>query len=137
MSRSLNIPLLEETLAYVNKHPRTLDQGHWSHRRLIRPNKACFGSRALLLSGARFEYIDGYAVAVRLGSLPPEIASDRGDGFANVFGAARRLLGLTTSEAHMLFVDSRTLREVNRSVGFLLQAHAIVEESARDAERVS
>lgn len=98
---SLNVELLQRTMAYIEAHPEQHDQGEWVERKPECGTAACFaGWAAILEFGEGVIVDDGEMFSFRL----PEPYSRRDDGlFPLMSQQAARLLGLSSVQADTLF----------------------------------
>lgn len=116
-----NTELLKKTLAYIEEHPTTWNQLHWTGHKHECGTTHCFAGWAAVLSGAQPDDDD----EVRRDKLPADIADvefehwPAAKGFLHVADAARHLLGLTKAEADGLFRADNGLDDLRRIVAEL------------------
>lgn len=107
---TLNVELLDRTLAHIEAHPEEWDQGAWRCETGL-----CFAGTAAVLSGAKWLHPLGHQqdhwVRGR-GSQQSEPAAWR----------AQRLLGLDEDQADELFAAHNTLDDLRRIVADLKAA---------------
>lgn len=99
---SLNVELLQRTMAYIDAHPEQHDQGEWVERKPECGTAACFaGWAAILEFGEGVIFDDGEMLGFR---LPAPYSNRRHDGlFPLMSQQAAHLLGLTSVQAYTLF----------------------------------
>ena len=99
---SLNVELLQRTMAYIDAHPEQHDQGEWVERKPECGTAACFaGWAAILEFGEGVIFDDGEMLAFR---LPAPYSNRRDDGLPPLMSQqAARLLGLSSVQADTLF----------------------------------
>lgn len=121
----INVDLLTRTLAHIEAHPETWDQGTWRCG-----TTACFAGHAIALSGIPFADADHRQEpdSVRGRDLPPAVAAALGAGPDDEIYApivAAELLGIPghfdrEDEGH-LFESTNNLSTVRRIVAELCE----------------
>lgn len=102
---TVNVELLDRTLAYIEAHPEEWTQEHYRCR-----SGCCFAGHAALLSGARWASNNSNAADVKAGDGHP---------LEMVWERAARVLGLTGEEADDLFSPGNKLDDLRRIVADL------------------
>lgn len=115
-------------LTHVREDPELWDQARWFNP-APSGDVACYGTRALLLSGIKLRRM-GWRVMVVGDSVPPEIQEKVSveafpfAGMLSVFATAREMLGLTQAQADDLFSSYNTLEDLERKVAEVLASGA-------------
>lgn len=123
----LNKPLLQQTLGYIEDHPREWDQRMWAARGDC-GTTYCFAGTALHLSGAEFVFdADSSDPDCAWDVLAASLTEDvRGRVHANAKGwvgaifAAKELLGLSDTQADGVFFGIPNLNDLRQAVAELL-----------------
>ena len=121
---SLNIDLLDRTLAHIEAHPEHWDQTVWRC-----DSAMCFAGWTAELAGGKWLLPEGDAHADYLAPEPGDDPDETGgccqhldsgiDSGIAAENRARRLLGLTEKQSARLFDGSNTLDDLRRIVAEL------------------
>lgn len=123
----VNKELIFGVLDYIETHPKEWDQEEW-----FCETTACFGGRALLMSGQGYRIIDTFeehpADAEGLELLRFEMVNGANHVVGNLSVDAAKVLGLPEHLAHQIFgcmvSDPGDLRKVVEDVVAKAEAHA-------------
>lgn len=124
----INVPLLTQTLAHIEANPSEWDQTWYRC-----DTGMCFAGWAAQLAGGKwhtsdpdlFDDLDSYLIA-EPGDDPATTTLVDGSGVRVVFAPtrARRLLGLSSSQACELFASGNRLDDLRRIVARLVEEAA-------------
>jgi hypothetical protein len=111
-----NVPLLRQTLAFIEAHPEDWNQSYWRC-----DTAACFAGHAALLAGASWAHRAEDGVNLEdLADHDPEafeaVCPPGADCTVRVSTYARQVLGIEPADAARLFEASNELDDLRRIV---------------------
>lgn len=118
-SRQPNVVHLRLTLAQIEAHPETWEQGEFRCETGL-----CVAGWGAQLAGGRWLFKDptsfhAYMLVAGDGDDPEDCEVLYGQRVISAHYRAMRLFGLTSSQAHVLFEADNTLADVRRIIGEL------------------
>lgn len=109
-----NVPLLRQTLAYIEAHPEEWNQTTWRCG-----TSACFAGHAAILDGGAWADEESACVTARADDLPDDVFGAAIALRVLVEDRAQRILGLTDRQADYLFDAHNGLNDLRRQVAEL------------------